>query len=271
MADRWSRITAIARKDAEEVRHQPSVLLPAVAMVVAVALPGFLLLVIAPRFAGVALADPDVVAAATRMAAQLPGLAALAPAGQAQAFMLQQFLMFSLLVPIFAALSLAAQAIVGEKQGRSLEPLLTTPITVTELLLGKVLTPLALSLILMAATYLLHLGVMFAAGEPGVWRTLFWPRTLLLYVLIGPLVSVTALLSAAIVSSRANDARSAQQLGGLLVLPLTAVFVAQMAGQFLVGMRALGLAAAGLALLDSALVWLGIRVFQRETILMRWK
>jgi ABC-2 type transport system permease protein len=112
---------------------------------------------------------------------------------------------------------------------------------------------------------------MFAAGEPGVWRTLFWPRTLLLYVLIGPLVSVTALLSAAIVSSRANDARSAQQLGGLLVLPLTAVFVAQMAGQFLVGMRALGLAAAGLALLDSALVWLGIRVFQRETILMRWK
>ena len=44
--------------------------------------------------------------------------------------------------------------------------------------------------------------------------------------MIGPLVSVTALLSAAIVSSRANDARSAQQLGALVVLPLTAVFVA---------------------------------------------
>jgi ABC-2 type transport system permease protein len=271
MTNHWSRITAIARKDAAEVRRQPSVILPAAAMVVGVALPGFLLLVLAPRFMGVALADPGVVAAANRVAAQLPGLAELAPEGQAQAFLLQQFLMFSLLVPIFAALSLAAQAIVGEKQARSLEPLLTTPITVPELLLGKVLTPLAVALILMAVTYLLHLGVMFAAGEPGVWRTLFWPRTLLLYLLIGPLVSVTALLSAAIVSSRANDARSAQQLGGLLVLPLTALFVAQMAGQFLVGMRALGVAAAGLAIVNLGLLWVGIRVFQRETILMRWK
>jgi len=262
---------AIAGKDAEEVRSQPAVLLPAVAMVPAVALPGFVLLVIAPRVTGVVLADPDVVAAANRVAAQLPGLAALAPEGQAQAFLLQQFLMFSLLVPIFGALSLAAQAIVGEKQARSLEPLLTTPITVPELLLGKVLTPLGLSLLLMGVTYLLHLAVMVAFGQPGVWQTLFWPRTLVLYLVVGPLVSVTALLTAAIVSSRANDARSAQQLGGVLVLPLTAVFVAQLAGQFLVGMTGLALSAAGLAVVDVVLLWLGIRIFQRETILMRWK
>jgi ABC-2 type transport system permease protein len=267
----WFRIRAIALKDADEVRHQPAVLVPAVAMVLAVALPGFLLLIVAPRFTGVALADPDIVAAANRVAAQLPGLAELTPEGQAQAFLLQQFLMFSLLVPIFSALSLAAQAIVGEKQARSLEPLLATPITVAELLLGKVLTPLVLSLVLMGITYLLHLVVVLALGEAGVWWTLFWPRTLLLYLGIGPLVSVTALLSAAIVSSRANDARSAQQLGGLIVLPLTALFVAQLAGQFLVGMTALGLTAAGLVLVNLGLVWAGMRVFQRETILMRWK
>ena len=88
---------------------------------------------------------------------------------------------------------------------------------------------------------------------------------------LGPLVSVAALLSAAIVSSRANDARSAQQLGGIIVLPLTALFVAQLAGQFLVSMTALALAAIGLALVDFGLVWLGVRIFQRETILMRWK
>jgi ABC-2 type transport system permease protein len=179
--------------------------------------------------------------------------------------------MFSLLVPIFAALSLAAQAFVGEKQSKSLEPLLTTPITVPELLLGKVLTPLLLALLLMAATYLLHLVVMLTLGEAGVWRTLFLPRTLMLYLLIGPLVSVTALLSAAIVSSRANDARSAQQLGGLIVLPLTGLFVAQLAGQFLVNTTALALTAAALLIVNLGLVWLGVRVFQRETILLRWK
>jgi len=271
MASSWSRIAALTRKDVEEVRRQPGVLIPAVAMVAAVASPGFLLLIVAPRFTGVALADPDLVAATESISAQLPALNNLTPEGRAQAFLLQQFLMFSLLVPIFAALSLAAQAFVGEKQSRSLEPLLTTPITVPELLLGKVLTPLLLALLLMAATYLLHLVVMLTLGEAGVWLTLFLPRTLTLYLLIGPLVSVTALLSAAIVSSRANDARSAQQLGGLIVLPLTGLFVAQLAGQFLINTTVLALTAAGLLIVNLGLVWLGVRVFQRETILLRWK
>ena len=51
----------------------------------------------------------------------------------------------------------------------------------------------------------------------------------------------------------------------------TALFVAQLAGQFLVSITALGLAAIGLALVDLGLIWLGVRIFQRETILMRWK
>jgi ABC-2 type transport system permease protein len=261
----------LARKDFEEIRRQPAVLVPAIAMVVAIALPGFFVLLIVPRATGEALAESEFAEAASRLATQLPALAALSPEAQAQAFVLQQFLMFSLLVPIFSALSLAAQSIVGEKQARALEPLLTTPLSVPELLAGKVLTPLVLSLVLMAGGFLLHLGAMAGFGEPGVWRTMFWPRTLLLYLVVGPLLAVAALLTAAIVSSRVNDARAAQQLGGVLVLPVTALFVAQLAGQFLVGRQALLLAALGLALANAGLLWLGVRVFQRETILMRWK
>lgn len=271
MDNAWGRIAALARKDAEEIRHQPAVLVPAMAMVVAIALPGFFVLLIVPRMTGEALANSEFAEAASLLAPHLPGLAGLSAEAQAQAFILQQFLMFSLLVPIFSALSLAAQSIVGEKQARSLEPLLTTPLTVPELLIGKVLTPLVLSLTLMAGAYLLHLVVMLGFGASGVWRTLFWPRTLLLYLLVGPLLAVAALFTAAIVSSRVNDARSAQQLGGFLVLPVTALFVAQLAGQFLVGPRALLLAGLGLAVVNVGLVWLGVRVFQRETILMRWK
>jgi ABC-2 type transport system permease protein len=123
----------------------------------------------------------------------------------------------------------------------------------------------------MGAAYLLHLGVLLALGEPGVWRSLFWPRTLLLFLVLGPAVSLTALLLAAIVSSRVSDARSAQQLGGLLVLPITGLFVAQLAGQFLLGTGTIQLTAAGVMVLNLLLLWVGIRVFQRDTILMRWK
>ena len=112
---------------------------------------------------------------------------------------------------------------------------------------------------------------MLAWGEPGVWRTLFWPRTLVLFLLLGPLVSLTALLTAAIVSSRVNDARTAQQIGGFLALPLTALFVAQLAGQFLLGVSALLMTAAMLVVINLVLLWVGVRVFQRETILVRWR
>jgi ABC-2 type transport system permease protein len=271
MPSAWSRISALARKDADEVRQQPGLILPAVAMIVGLSLPAFFLLLVAPRLLGEPLADSDFAEAAAAMAAQLPELGRLTLEGQAQAFILQQFLTFSLLVPVLGSLSLAAQAIVGEKQARSLEPLLTTPITVAELLVAKVLTPFVLSMVLLAATHLLYVSAMLAWGEPGVWTTLFWPRTLLLYLLLGPLLSLTALLTAAIVSSRVNDARTAQQLGGFLALPVSALFVAQLAGQFLLGVAALLVTALVLASVNVVLLWIGVRVFQRETILTRWR
>ena len=54
-------------------------------------------------------------------------------------FLFQQFLILFLLTPVTGAMSLAAHAVVGEKQNRTLEPLLATPITTLELLVAKVL------------------------------------------------------------------------------------------------------------------------------------
>jgi ABC-2 type transport system permease protein len=142
---------------------------------------------------------------------------------------------------------------------------------VPELLVAKVLTPFVLSMLLLVATHLLYATAMLAWGEPGVWRTLFWPRTLFLFLLLGPLVSLTALLTAAIVSSRVNDARTAQQLGGFLALPISALFVAQLAGQFLLGVAALLVTALVLVMVNAVLLWIGVKVFQRETILTRWR
>ena len=79
-----------------------------------------------------------------------------------------------------------------------------------------------------------------------------------------------SLLLAVIISSRVNDARSAQQLGALVVLPITGVFVAQLAGQFVLGPRPAP-SALGLAVLDALLLWIGVRVFDREEDSTKWK
>ena len=271
MHDRWRRIAALVRKDVDEIGSQPGLILPAVAMVLGLSLPAFLLLVITPRLTGESLADSEFAEFAAEAVTTIPELITLDPSGQAQALVLQHFLMFSLIVPVLGSLSLAAQAVIGEKQARALEPLLATPLTTTELLVAKAMAPFALSMLLMLASFSVYLGGMALWGERGVWRTLFWPRTLLLYGLLGPLVSWTALMLAAIVSSRVNDARTAQQLGGFIILPITGLFVGQLAGQFLLGVLALLVTALALVLANVALTWVGVRVFQRETILMRWK
>jgi ABC-2 type transport system permease protein len=56
-----------------------------------------------------------------------------------------------------------------------------------------------------------------------------------------------------------------------MVLPLTAVFVGQLMGLILVGPAVMLLASAGCIVLNAILLWIGVRVFERETILTRWR
>src|SRR5512139_3966413 len=57
-----------------------------------------------------------------------------------QVFMVSEFMMMFMLVPVAIPVTIAAYSIVGEKTTRSLEPLLATPITTGELLVGKSLS-----------------------------------------------------------------------------------------------------------------------------------
>ncbi len=72
-------------------------------------------------------------------------------------------------------------------------------------------------------------------------------------------------------SARVNDPRTAQQFGALFILPLTGLFMAQMSGAFILSLG-LGLTIlAGLAVVWLLLLLFGVAIFERETILTRWK
>lgn len=266
-----SRIGAIVRKDLEEVWRQPALFVPALLMVLGLVMPAFVVTLIAPRLTGETLDSGEFAEAAAAVVQVTPDLRGLTGSALVQAYLLQQFLMFGLLAPVMGSLTMAAHSIIGEKQSRALEALLSTPITTLELLAAKTLMPTMVAAVLLATTYALYLGGMLVFGEPGVWQTLLGARALTLYLVTAPLVTFAALLLAAILSSRVNDPRSAQQLGAFLVLPLTGVFVAQLVGRFLFGTGELLLATLGFAAVDAGLLWIGVRVFDRETILMRWK
>ncbi len=73
------------------------------------------------------------------------------------------------------------------------------------------------------------------------------------------------------VSSRVNDPRAAEQLGMVVIIPVIALILGQVAGVITVSSAlALGMAAV-LLVVDLALLALAVRLFDRETILTRWK
>lgn len=268
----WHRISALARKDAAELIRKPGAIVPACLMVLGALFPGFLVVIGAPLIAGRTLEESgDFAEEATRAIVSMPELTGLTGNALIQAFLFHQFALLLLLVPVVAATALATHAVIGEKQSKALEPLLATPLSTVELLVAKTLAPFLFALALTWAAAALYTAGIFVAGEPGVWRTVLGPRTFVMFTIVGPLVELAALQVAVIVSSRASDPRSAQQLTSLLIVPITVVFIAQLAGAVVIASPALLVAAFGLAILNAGLLWVGVKVFDRETILTRWQ
>jgi ABC-2 type transport system permease protein len=267
----WHRVFALARKDAIELMRNPGAILPAVLMAFGSLFPALLVTVIVPRVVGKTLEESgEFSEEAARAAEYFPELAGLAGNALVQSYLLHQFSLLLLLVPVVGAMALATHAVIGEKQSKALEPLLSTPISTLELLVAKTLTPFLFALGLTWATGAVYLAGAALIGEPGVFSSIAGLRLFVMFVVLGPLVELAALLVSVIVSSRSSDPRSAQQIAGLLILPITAVFVAQLMGLVIVGATAMLLGALGCLALNVVLFWIGVQVFQRETILTRW-
>lgn len=263
---------ALAGKDASELLRNPGAIVPAVVMVFGALVPAFLVIVGVPMIIGETFEESGEFASeAAQAVGSIPELAGLSGNALVQTFLFHQFSLLLLLVPTVAAMALATHAVIGEKQSKALEPILATPISTLELLVAKTLTPFVLAVGLSWAAVALYVLGAFLLGEPGVGRAVAGPRLLMMFGLVGPLVALTALLLSVIVSSRSNDPRSAQQITGLMILPISGVFVAQLMGAFVIGPTAMLAAAAGFALVDALLFWVGVRVFARESILTRWR
>lgn len=267
-----ARIRTLIGKELQEFRSNPAAVLPVVVLVaVCVTLPFFVLVVI-PRVTGESLASDRTIQAVVALAARTqPELARLPAGAAAEAFLFQQFLLLFLVAPIVGAVSLAAYSVVGEKQGRTLEPLLTTPLTTTELLVAKVLAAFLPSLAVEVAGLGVYLGLVRAVATAGVTTALLSARSFVMVGLVGPLASLAALQMTIAISSRVNDPRSAQQIAVLLVLPLVVMLVGQVAGAFVITTPILLAIAAGLAVVWGGLIVLSAALFQRETILTRWR
>jgi ABC-2 type transport system permease protein len=262
------RIRALVRRELLDLSRNWVVLVPvAVVTFLALGLP-FLIAIAIPRLTGQPLAnDRDL----ERVSLVLGPAGALSGEARIQLFLFQQFLLLFLIIPVTGAMALAAHAVIGEKQARTLEPLLATPVTTAELLVAKVLGALLPTLAIAAAGLVLYFGGIAWLAEAGVARSMASLRTLVLVVPVGASIALLSLQIAIIVSSRVNDPRTAQQFGILMILPVSTLLLAQFLGRVWLSASALAMTAVGLVAAWLILLAVSILLFDRETILTRWR
>lgn len=189
-----------------------------------------------------------------------------------QVYMVSQFMMLFMLIPVVIPSVIAAYSIVGEKTTRSLEPLLATPITTIELLVGKCLAAVIPAMI---ATYgalaIFFVGASILVSNKTLLSAFFEPRWLIAILVVGPLLAILATTFALMVSSRVNDPRVAQQISMVIIIPVMAGFFGQVSGLFVINTQLISIVAFVLLALDVLMIYLASQVFDRESILTRWR
>lgn len=189
-----------------------------------------------------------------------------------QTVMVNHFLMLYLIMPLFIPMTIACFSIIGEKERHSLEPLLATPIETWELLTGKILAATVPAVLVTWFSFGLFCAFssLFVVSEK-VYGMIVSPMWLLAMGLFVPLLALLSVELGVIISSRVNDTRLAQQIGGLVIIPLVALGIAQTTGKIFLSWQSFLFASLLVAVIDAVLLWLSVRLFGRETILVRWR
>lgn len=191
-------------------------------------------------------------------------------AAAAPAFM-DAFSIWFVIGAVIIPTAIASYSLVGEKIQKSLEPMLATPMSDGDILLGKTISALLLPVAALYAGSIAFMTLMdhFTRGALGYYYYPNWHIGAIL--LVAPLAALLSVEVNVIISSRLTDVRSAQQLGSLLMLPFIGLFLASELNFFALNNTNLIILAGAFALIDVGMFFVAKATFQREEILTRWR
>ncbi len=185
---------------------------------------------------------------------------------------LNAFSFFYVIVAGVLPISIGSYSIVGEKLERTLEPLLATPTTDGEILLGKSLTAFLPTVVAIYAGSVLFMVLIDAVTSARLGYFFFpnWTMAVILIAIV-PLISILSTEFNVIISARVSDIRAAQQLGALILLPLGVIYVALEIGFVSPTPTTLAVIIVIILVIDVLLLALSRATFRREEILTKWK
>ncbi len=185
--------------------------------------------------------------------------------------LMDSFSIWFLIAAAIIPTAIASYSLVGEKIQKSLEPMLATPMSDGDILLGKTLSGLLIPLGALYMGSVLYMALLdsFTRGLLGYYYYPNWHIGAIL--LAAPFAALLSVEVNVVISSRMTDVRSAQQSGALLMLPFMGIFLASELGFFALNDANLVILAGALTAISLAMFFVAKATFQREEILTRWK
>ncbi|MCW4011329.1 MAG: ABC transporter permease [Candidatus Bathyarchaeota archaeon] len=267
----------VFKKDWLEIKRNPQVLLPIVIVpiIFAVVLPAIVVLISStPAAAG---SSQNSVEGFLPLIANLPQdiqamLAQMEP-NQVMVYIMAVYFFapFFLIIPIMASSVMGSDSFAGEKERKTIEALLATPLTDGELLLGKSLVSFIPAMAVTFVSFFVYGAIIDVATYSMFNGMLLIPNAVWLILIFGvtPALALCSIGLTVIISARVKGFKEAQQISVVLLLPILGLLFAQVSGLLILGPVVLAALIGLLVLVDIAIFYLGMKVFQREEILSR--
>jgi ABC-2 type transport system permease protein len=271
---RAQSIWLVFRKDWREMRRNWQVLVPiiVVPMLVAILLPMIILFL------------PNLTPT-TNMSMQsletimknLPGSIQTEIVGMTAQQALTYLLMLYFLAPLFLVIPVMASSVIasdsfaGEKERKTIEALLATPLSDAELFVGKVLVAFIPAIVVTFASFAIYSVVVDILAAPLFGGVLLLPNSLWLTMILGlaPLIALTSIGLTVAISAKVRGFREAQQISVILLAPILGLVFGQVSGTLFLGPIIMFALIGAFVLVDIIVFYISVKVFKREEILSR--
>ncbi|MCX6656583.1 MAG: ABC transporter permease subunit [Candidatus Bathyarchaeota archaeon] len=267
---RIDKILLVFRKDWLEVRRNWEIMVPIiiVPLIFSVVLPSMMLLIPGGTGSGNTELGPLLANLPISVQTELVGLTE----GQTIMYIMLVYVFapFFLLIPAIASSVIASDSFAGEKERKTIEGLLATPLSDGELLVGKIMVAFVPSMIVTLLSFTVYTILVdllsLETFNRFILPTINW---VLIIFLLAPTTAITGIALTVIVSARVKGFREAQQLSVLIIVPIMGLVLGQMFGLLLLIPTVILILFAIFIVVDVIVLKIGLDMFEREEILSR--
>ena len=177
------------------------------------------------------------------------------------------FIILAAIIPT----AVASYSVMGEKVEKTLEPLLATPLTDSEIILGKILSafiPCILATYLGAIIFMIGIDII-TFQQLGYILYPNWTAAVFLLIAT-PLACLFGTEFNTLISIRVSDVRTAQSYGGAVYFPLLIVFILGEAGYISLDIKTILIFALILIVVDITIFYINKSLFQREEMITKY-